>query len=119
MSGPGRVFFVKPPNPVASFIWDLYLNQSMFVGQYLLVGTNDDAIEHTWFDSLLTKDFWRSKLGEVGARLPRQLGEWNDKTYKSYFPIGRRHTLIHAYPTTTLPAPCFSLTVSLSLSLFV
>ena len=88
MEGPGRVFFVKPPNPIASFIWDLYLNQSMFVGQYLLVGTNDDAIEHTWFDSLLTKDFWRGALDGVGARLPRQLGEWNDTEYTSYHPLG-------------------------------
>jgi hypothetical protein len=25
MEGPGRVFFMKPDNPIASFIWDLYL----------------------------------------------------------------------------------------------
>jgi hypothetical protein len=32
MEGPGRVFFMKPENPFASFIWDLYLTQSMFIG---------------------------------------------------------------------------------------
>jgi hypothetical protein len=32
MEGPGRVFFMKPDNPIAAFIWDLYLTQSMFIG---------------------------------------------------------------------------------------
>ena len=44
MSGPGRVFFMKPDNPIAAFVWDLYLTQSMFIGQFFLVGTHEDAI---------------------------------------------------------------------------
>lgn len=31
MDGPGRVFFLKPANPIAAFIWDCYLTQSMYV----------------------------------------------------------------------------------------
>jgi len=76
MDGPGRVFFLKPENPIASFIWDLYLTQSMYVGQYWLVGTHSDAISHTWVDTLLTKDMWRNALEGVKARLPRQLATW-------------------------------------------
>ena len=79
MEGPGRVFFMKPENPIAAFIWDLYLTQSMFIGQYFLVGTHPDAIEHTWYASILTKHFWRETLDGVKARLPRKLGTWDGK----------------------------------------
>eukprot|EP01059_Diplonema_ambulator_P019156 TRINITY_DN319_c0_g2_i1.p2 TRINITY_DN319_c0_g2~~TRINITY_DN319_c0_g2_i1.p2 ORF type:complete len:456 (+),score=133.08 TRINITY_DN319_c0_g2_i1:182-1369(+) len=78
MAGPGRVFFVKPKNPLGAFLWDCYLKQSMQVGQFYLVGTNHDAIEHTWFDKILTKDFWRAALNQVDGRLPRELGRWQN-----------------------------------------
>jgi hypothetical protein len=35
MDGPGRVFFLKPKNPIAAFIWDCYLTQSMCVATAL------------------------------------------------------------------------------------
>eukprot|EP00037_Helgoeca_nana_P012479 m.113536 g.113536 ORF g.113536 m.113536 type:complete len:408 (+) comp21466_c0_seq1:128-1351(+) len=82
MDGPGRVFFLKPKNPIAAFIWDCYLTQSMYVGQFWLVGTNADAISHTWVDTLLTKDMWREALTKVDARLPRQLAVWEDNKLK-------------------------------------
>lgn len=85
--GPGRVFFITPPNPIASFVWSLYLNQSMFVGQFLLAGTNDDAIQHTWYDTILTKDFWRAALDRVKARVPRELGRWNGTSYEQYHAV--------------------------------
>lgn len=76
--GPGRVFFMKPANPIGSFIWDCYLNQSMYVGQYFLVGTNQEGISHTLVDTLLTKDFWRRILNSVSARVPRELGRFEN-----------------------------------------
>jgi hypothetical protein len=30
--GPGSVFFVRPSNPIASLLWDMYITQSMFIG---------------------------------------------------------------------------------------
>ena len=74
--GEGATFFVKPPSAIADFIWSCYINQSMFIGQYALSGTNPDAIQHTWFDTILTKDFWRSTLEKVGARVPLELARW-------------------------------------------
>lgn len=44
MSGPGRVFFVKPDGFIGSLIWDCYLSLSMFIGQFWLVGTHNDAV---------------------------------------------------------------------------
>jgi hypothetical protein len=49
----------------------------MFIGQFFLVGTNDNAIQHTLFDTILTKDFWRRTLSEVDGRLPRDLAHWD------------------------------------------
>jgi len=42
-----------------------------------LTGTHSDAIQHTWYDTILNKNFWRSTLTKHGARIPRELGEWN------------------------------------------
>ena len=56
----------------------VHTNVDRYVGQFWLVGTNEDAISHTWVDTLLTKDMWRDALTEVDARLPRQLGVWEN-----------------------------------------
>ena len=95
--GPGRVFFVKPKNPIGSFIWDCYLTQSMYVGQYFLVGTNKKAIEHTWVDTILTKDFWRNHLKDVNARVPRELArhDYDKFTRDNSYDIGNVVVKIH------------------------
>merc|ERR1711990_492127 len=49
----------------------------MFIGQFFFVGTNDNAIQHTWYDTILTKNFWRRTMNEVDARLPRDLAHWD------------------------------------------
>jgi len=85
--GPGRVFFVKPSNPFASLIWDFYLEQSLFVGQFHLVGTDDDAIAHTWYDEILDKTFWSKTLSDVGVRTPRRLGSWDGKSLTMGFKL--------------------------------
>jgi len=92
--GPGKVFFLKPANPIAAFIWDCYLVQSMYVGQYFLVGTNKDAISHTWVDSLLTKDFWRETLESVDARLPREIGRWQENKLSINSPLGESDVVV-------------------------
>jgi len=86
--GEGRVFFEKPKGIIASFLWDCYLNQSMYVGQFLLAGSNDDSIQHTWQDIILTKDFWRRSLERVGARLPREIGRWTGEKMEWNVPLG-------------------------------
>jgi len=93
--GPGRVFFVRPPNFISDFIWCCYLNQSMLVGQFLLAGTHPDAISHTFVDTILTKDFWRSHLEGVGARVPRQLGRYsNAGELKLDYPLGESDLVV-------------------------
>jgi hypothetical protein len=49
------------------------------------VGTHPDAIDHTWYDSILTKHFWRETLEGVNARLPRKLGTWDGKALEVHY----------------------------------
>lgn len=84
MQGPGRVFFLKPKGIVSSFLWDCYLNQSMMLGQYFLTGTSRLAINHTWYDEVLDKDFWRAALARVDARTPRELARWSKGKLTKY-----------------------------------
>lgn len=93
-AGPGAVFFVKPPNPLADLLWSCYLNTSMFTAQYLLAGTHPDAISHTWEDTLLTKDFWRAALDQVHARVPRQLGRWVGDELKLFHDLNHSDLVI-------------------------
>jgi len=94
MEGPGRVFFVKPKGFFAAFLWDCFLNQSMFIGQFLLAGSSDDAIQHTWQDAILTKDYWRSALTKVGARLPKELGRWTGEKVEWFYPLGTADVVV-------------------------
>ena len=65
-----------------------------YVGQYFLVGTNKDAISHTWVDSLLTKDFWRETLESVDARLPREIGRWQENKLSINSPLGESDVVV-------------------------
>jgi hypothetical protein len=92
--GPGRVFFIPPKGIVASFLWSCFLNQSMYIGQFLLAGSNDDAIQHTWEDIILTKDYWRKTLNQVGARTPREIGRWNGERVEWFYPLGTSDVVV-------------------------
>jgi hypothetical protein len=50
----------------------------VFVGNFWLAGPNEDGIQHTLQDTILTKDFWRKTLSNVNARIARQLGQFSD-----------------------------------------
>ena len=77
MAGPGRVFFLPPETLLASLIWDLYATLSAYCGSYLQYGTCTEAIEHTWYDTLTTKEFWCEHLDIGCAHRPRQLARWD------------------------------------------
>jgi len=97
LEGAGRVFFVPPEGMIAAFIWDCFLNQSMYIGQFVLAGSNDDAIQHTWQDIILTKDYWRKALSGVQARLPRELGRWSgdvDSKLEWLYPLGTSDVVV-------------------------
>mmetsp|Transcript_1846 Transcript_1846/g.3796 ORF Transcript_1846/g.3796 Transcript_1846/m.3796 type:complete len:434 (+) Transcript_1846:38-1339(+) len=80
IAGPGRIWFVPPKSLFASLIWDSFLALQNFCGHYALCGTDDDAIMHTWYDSICTKEFWNKHLDEAGARRPLQLAHWDGVT---------------------------------------
>jgi len=87
---PGKIFFVKPDNPLAAFLWDLYIAQSIFIGNFFMVGTNPDGIQATWSDVHTTKTFWRRHLEKCGAIVPKQLAFWDGAATMKYHPEQKR-----------------------------
>lgn len=81
----GNVFFVSPSNPVAALLWDFYKDVSVYVGLFLMCGVDQLAVDHSWYDHLTQKDYWRELLPRAGARVPRQMGRWEGSS-----PEGKR-----------------------------
>jgi len=80
----GSVFFVSPPSLAASIIWEFLKNFGMYAGAFCQCGDNKTAIEHTWYDRLTHKHFWRGHLEAVGAAIPRSVASWDgEKLSKS------------------------------------
>ena len=52
------------------------MSNSCFISQFLLCGSNMDAITHTWCDIMLTKDFWRSALTAAKVSTPEEVARW-------------------------------------------
>lgn len=85
----GNVFFISPSNPVAALFWLWYKDLSPPLAQFMLCGGDEEAIRHSWVDTISTKKFWRRHLESVGAHVPQELGlwdgeklEWNQKYNK-------------------------------------
>lgn len=74
---PGKVFFERPANPISSFFWEMYINQSLYVYNFLMMGTNEMAVAHTLHDHETTKTVWRKHLTKVGAKVPPELAFWD------------------------------------------
>jgi hypothetical protein len=73
----GNVFFVSPKNPLAALFWDFYKDISVYVGLFLMCGVDQNAVDHSWYDVLVQKDYWRGLLTRAGARVPREMGRWD------------------------------------------
>eukprot|EP00947_MAST-08B_sp_MAST-8B-sp1_P001936 g1936.t1 len=86
-AGPGAIFFARPPNPVAALFWDYWLNISMYTSIYLLVGTNQDGIDHGMYDKIANKHYWTKLIGSVGGRLPRTMFQWKDGELEVFHPL--------------------------------
>ena len=74
---PGKVFFERPKSFYASFFWECYLVQSIYIYNFLMLGTNKLAVSHTLLDTVLTKEFWRKHMAAAGAFVPPQLAHWD------------------------------------------
>lgn len=83
-NAPGRVFFIKPESFWSSFFWEVYLTQSMYVFNFMMLGTNPLAVAHTMKDVVLTKEFWRRHLSSSGAFVAPELAHWDGKDKIKY-----------------------------------
>ena len=73
----GNVFFVAPSNPISSLMWDFYKEFSVYSSLFIMCGHNQTAINHSWYDAITQKKFWRDHLEESGAHVPAKFAEWN------------------------------------------
>ncbi len=80
--GPGAIFFVKPSGWVASYLWDLYMETALLMSAFFACGTDNEGVEHTWYDAKTTKDYWRGLFEHTGAAYPRCIGRWNLDHYE-------------------------------------
>jgi hypothetical protein len=71
------VFFISPESFYARFTWDIYLVQSIYVYNFLMLGTNRLAVKHTLRDSVTTKEFWRKHMEAAGCFVPPQLAHFD------------------------------------------
>ena len=54
----------------------------MYIGLFLACGNDSDAVNHSWYDTLTNKDFWREVMEKQKMRVPLQLGRWDGSTLK-------------------------------------
>lgn len=73
----GNVFFIAPDNPIGSILWDFYKEFSVYCSLYIMCGNNQTAIDHSWYDRITQKKFWRDHLSSCGAHVPQKLADWN------------------------------------------
>lgn len=75
-AGPGRVFFIEPDGFIPSLLWATTLAISQHCGLFIMCGNDDDAINHSWYDTKTHKDFWRDCMEAADVRVPREMGRW-------------------------------------------
>ena len=73
----GNVFFIAPDNPIGSIMWDFYKEFSVYTSLYIMCGNDQTAINHSWYDHITQKKFWRDNLSSCGAHVPQKLADWN------------------------------------------
>jgi hypothetical protein len=76
----GNVFFIAPSNPLGSLMWDFYKEFSVYTSLFIMCGNHQLAIDHSWYDHITQKKFWRDHLQGAGAHVPSKFAEWNNRT---------------------------------------
>lgn len=88
LAGPGRVFFLSPDGYIATWLWASYLELSQMVGVYVMCHNSctaqemDEAVEHSIYDRITDKDFWRQLMTSSEMRIPQELGKLTEGKLK-------------------------------------
>lgn len=67
---PAKTFYLKPDNPVAKLLTGCFTTQSMYIAQFLICGTNSNAINHSVNGPILVKEFWRDYFKMLNFKMP-------------------------------------------------
>ena len=87
------VFFVCPKNPLTNFLWQFLKDFSTFVTNFMICGTNSDAIANTMYESL-DKYFWRDLLENSGANIARELGRFENGQLTMYEEVTNKDVVL-------------------------
>ena len=71
-------FFTNNLSPTASVLFDFSQELCNYVGNFYILGPNQEAIQTMYWDTdKTTKVFWRKQLSDQGARIPTEVGVWD------------------------------------------
>ena len=71
-------FFTNDLSPTASVLFDFSQELCNYVGNFYILGPNQEAIQTMYWDTdKTTKVFWRKQLSDQGARIPKEIGVWD------------------------------------------
>ena len=74
-----NLFFLNNLPFNAKVLYDTWQVLGYILSSYFIVGTNDEGIKVTYWDTEKTdKVFWRKKLCDAGGRVPQEVGFWKD-----------------------------------------
>jgi len=74
----GNVWFVEPDSIIKKMIWRFAKDFSAYAAGFWLIGNSQDGIDHTLYDYVTHKDFWRSLFNRTGIRYPKGLGRFEN-----------------------------------------
>jgi len=80
----GSIWYIEPDNWIKKALWSFNKDFSTYAAGFWLVGNSQEAMDHTWYDSVTNKDYWRSLFERTGARYPRAIGRFENNKMNFY-----------------------------------
>lgn len=79
---PAKTFYIKPEGKLARLLTGCFQTQSMYIGQFLICGTNTNAINHSVNGPILVKEFWRDYFDRLNIKIPKVLANWDGQNFE-------------------------------------
>jgi len=74
----GSIWFIEPDSWIKKAIWGFAKDFSPYAAGFWLVGNSQEGMNHTWYDHVTNKDYWRSLFERTGTRYPRAVGRFEN-----------------------------------------
>merc|ERR1719285_467112 len=74
----GNVWFIEPDSLIKKMIWRFAKDFSAYAAGFWLIGNSQAGMDHTLYDYVTHKDFWRSLFQRSGVRYPKGVGRFEN-----------------------------------------